>query len=182
MSGPDDLGALLSEYAPLEDADSHAVALGALDAGRPMWPRSEFEPGHFTASGFVMHPDGSGLLLIHHARLGRWLQPGGHIEPEDATIEQAARREVAEETGITALDRLGEGLLRIDAHDIPPRHDEPAHVHIDLGMAFRSTTDRIGPIAEVLDARWVPWTELDLIDTDDAVRLSARRLRLMADG
>lgn len=142
-----------------------------------MWPRTEFEPGHFTASGFVVHPDGGALLLIHHARLGKWLQPGGHIEADDATVEGSARREVAEETGIADLERIGEGLLRIDAHDIPPRHDEPAHVHIDLGIGFRAPTDRIGPIAEVLDARWVAWSDLDHVDTDDSVRLTAERMR-----
>ena len=58
--------------------------------------RDRFEPGHFTASGFVISPNRKALLLIHHRRLDRWLQPGGHIDSEDASPIAAAIREVAE--------------------------------------------------------------------------------------
>ncbi|MDX1745166.1 MAG: NUDIX domain-containing protein, partial [Halobacteriales archaeon] len=51
----------------------------------------------FTASGFVV--DGERVLLVDHARLGRWLQPGGHIEARETPVE-AAIREVREETGV----------------------------------------------------------------------------------
>jgi 8-oxo-dGTP pyrophosphatase MutT (NUDIX family) len=142
-----------------------------------MWPRSEFEPGHFTASGFVVSPDGDALLLIHHAKLGRWLQPGGHIEAYDATVEAAARREVSEETGIGELDIVGAALVRIDAHEIPARGSEPAHVHIDLGVGFRAVHHQIGPISEVIDARWVAFGDLESYDIDDALRAGAEAVR-----
>jgi 8-oxo-dGTP pyrophosphatase MutT (NUDIX family) len=115
--------------------------------------------------------------MIHHARLEKWLQPGGHIEPDDETLEAAARREVAEETGISELSRLGSGILRIHAHAIPPRADEPHHTHIDLALGFVSATFDIGPIDEVLDAAWVPFDELATFDTDDAAREAAAALR-----
>ncbi len=121
MTGPMDLDILVRAYVPSGDEASHSAALDALESGRQGWPRNEFSPGHFTASGFVGSPDGTSLLLIHHGRLHRWLQPGGHMEAGDATVEAAARREVAEETGIADLVRLGHGLLRIDAHPIPER-------------------------------------------------------------
>ena len=80
-----------------------AVIDRALDLARSSDPtdRDRFVPGHFTASGFVVSPDGSSLLLIHHRRLDRWLQPGGHIDPEDASPIAAAAREVTEETGVS---------------------------------------------------------------------------------
>lgn len=176
MSGPADLAAAVVAYQPSGDDPSHAAAMRALQAGRAMWPRNEFDPGHFTASGFVSSPDTRSLLLIHHGRLGRWLQPGGHIEVEDGSVEEAARREVAEETGIGDLDRIGDGIIRIDAHPIPARPDEPAHVHIDLGIGFIARTFHIGPLAEVLDAAWVPFADLAAFDTDDAVRRGADAL------
>lgn len=144
-----------------------------------MWPRDEFDPGHFTSSGFVASPDGRCLLLIHHGRLGRWLQPGGHIEPDDSTVETAARREVAEETGISDLAGVGSGLLRIHAHPIPPRAEEPSHTHIDLALGFIAEGFDIGPIDEVLDAAWVPFADLVSFDTDEAVREGADALRAL---
>jgi 8-oxo-dGTP pyrophosphatase MutT (NUDIX family) len=134
-----------------------------------MWLRSEFDPGHFTASGFVASPDGRSMLLIHHGRLDRWLQPGGHFEAGDRSVEHAARREVEEETGVIEMRRLGTGLVRIDAHPIPARTEEPAHTHIDLGIGFIAESEAIGPIDEVLEARWVPFDDLDGYGVDEAV-------------
>ncbi len=176
MSGPVDLERLVLGYMPHGDERSYRIAVDALASGRPMWPRSEFSPGHFTASGFVSDVAGTAVLLIHHTKLGRWLQPGGHIEPGDATVEAAIRREVAEETSLVGLERLGEGLLHIDAHPIPAHGAEPAHVHIDLTMGFRAVDDRIGSLEEVIDARWVSFDELDAVDSDGAVHRGAAAL------
>jgi 8-oxo-dGTP pyrophosphatase MutT (NUDIX family) len=154
---------------PLVATVSDVIAETLLDDPRPMWLRSVFDPGHFTASGFVASPDGGSLLLIEHRRLRRWLQPGGHFEPEDSSVDAAARREVLEETGLGDLVRLDERLLRIDAHPIPARGGEPAHTHVDLAIAYRSTSWSIGPCHEVEDARWVPFDDLVSYDTDAAV-------------
>ena len=174
--GPADLGALIRSHNPGDDAASHDVALGVLASGVGVWRRTHFEPGHFTASGFVMSPDQSSLMLIHHARLGRWLQPGGHFEESDSSVEAAIRREVAEETDITDMERIGSGLLRIDAHDIPPSDAEPGHVHIDVAIGFRAVSSRAAPANEVLDARWIPFDRLSGWDTDESVRAGARVL------
>lgn len=176
MAGPADLAALVRAYPWLPSDPSREIALASLDHDEPAWRRSIFKPGHFTASGFVASPDRSSLLLIHHPRHDRWLQPGGHIEQDDETVEHAAWREVEEETGIRDLERVGSGLLRVDAHDIPARADEPAHIHIDLAIGFVAASDAIGPVAEVLDAAWVPFEDLARFDTDEAVRSGARAL------
>lgn len=168
MSLTPDIKACVQRYQPAGDEAPHAIAVDALATGRDMSLRSEFEPGHFTASGFVASPDGLSLLVIHHAKLGRWLQPGGHMESYDTSVEEAARREVAEETGIATLSRVGRSLVRIDAHTIPAYGSEPRHIHIDLGVGFISRTAEIGPIDEVLDARWVPFDELAGIGLDAA--------------
>ena len=36
--------------------------------------------GHITASSWVLSPDGRRFLLVHHKKLGAWLQPGGHAD------------------------------------------------------------------------------------------------------
>ena len=116
------------------------------------------DPGHFTASGFVLSPDRGSVLLILHGKLNRWLQPGGHIESADASVEAAARREIAEETGLEAMTRAGTDLARIDAHQIPARGIEPEHVHIDLALGFIAQTVLLGPICEPIAGLRSPGT------------------------
>lgn len=178
MTGPVDLETLVRAYVPDGDEWTYALALEILATGRSLWQRSEFDPGHFTASGFVVSPDGSSLLLIHHTKLDRWLQPGGHMEAEDSTVAAAARREVLEETGVGDLHLLGTSLVRIDAHEIPERGREPAHVHIDLGVGFHATSTEIGPLDEVDDAAWVPFDALANYDADDALKRGAHAVML----
>ncbi|GMQ98294.1 MAG: hypothetical protein BMS9Abin17_0801 [Acidimicrobiia bacterium] len=180
--GPTDLELVVRSYPPDGDQLSHRVALDALESDRPMWPRSEFDPGHFTASGFVASPDGTAMLLILHGKLGRWLQPGGHVESGDDTVEDVVRREVSEETGVRDIERLGRSLLRIDAHTIPQHAAEPEHTHIDLGMGFHALDEKIGPLDEVIDARWVRFDELHRYAVDNAVLKGASMLRKMVEG
>src|SRR5258706_12466368 len=57
-------------------------------------------PGHITASAWIVNEDFSKVLLILHAKLGRWLQPGGHADG-DENVLSVASREAEEETGLT---------------------------------------------------------------------------------
>lgn len=67
---------------------------------------------HFCASAFIINPKTKKILLVKHSDYDKWLQPGGHIE-EDETPEEAAIREVYEETGIK-ITLLGERFPRED--------------------------------------------------------------------
>ena len=72
--------------------------------------REQFNPGHITCTGLVLHPERDAILLVHHHRLKRWLLPGGHVEPQDVEIWDTARREVEEETGAVLLGGRGPTL------------------------------------------------------------------------
>ena len=52
-----------------------------------------------SASAYIINPNTKKLLLVKHSDYNKWLQPGGHIE-DNETPEEAAVREVYEETGI----------------------------------------------------------------------------------
>ncbi|MEN8238906.1 MAG: NUDIX domain-containing protein [Actinomycetota bacterium] len=181
MPGSLDIAALVRSHVCDGDEASYRRAVELLESGQEAWNRSEFLPGHFTASGFVVSPDGESLLLIRHGKLDRWLQPGGHFEAIDASVEDAARREVLEETGVGSLTRVGSTLVRIDAHEIPARGEEPMHTHFDLGVGFQASSTAIGPLDEVLDARWVPFDDLESYDVDEALLGGARALQVMLD-
>lgn len=140
-----------------------------------------FVPGHVTASGFVTSPTLDSVALIHHRKLQRWLQPGGHLEPGDADLEAAARREVAEETGLLDLSCLG--LFDIDIHTFPARPGTPEHLHYDLRFAFRSETEQLSALDGVTDARWVPFGDLDEYGVDGSVaRPVAKLVGLLSSG
>ena len=130
--------------------------------------RRETLPGHVTTSAFVLSPDHRQVLLIDHATIGRWLQPGGHYEPA-ASFRESAARETIEETAVAGL-RLHpwhEGSDRpfvIDSHDVPgkPSRSERPHVHHDLQYLFVADADAplVAQLDEVHGARWF---ELDAL-------------------
>jgi len=103
---------------------------------------SEAEGRHFTVAVFVVH---EGKVLLHwHRKLGMWLPPGGHIE-RDELPDDAAVREVLEETGVE-VELVGE--RREDIEDPVQLHRPagvqledigPGHQHIDLIYFARST-------------------------------------------
>lgn len=168
--------ALLDAYLP-SPGDEAVIAEFAelLETERPA-ARAQFTPGHLTASGFVLSPDRSALLLIHHRRLRRWLQPGGHIDEGDPAPLAAARREVDEETGVADLTELVAGLIGLNRHPIPERHDEPAHHHFDLQFAFIASSWHLEQRVEVIEARWVPLGEVPALAGDAAVQRALMRL------
>lgn len=127
-------------------------------------------PGHITAGAILADHDGRVLHILHNTTQ-KWLLPGGHLEPSDRTLLQAAGRELAEETGIPphVVTPHGETPLHIDIHpiDANPAKDEPAHQHFDFRFLFRTTAD-IGELQteEVSDAAW---RDVDTI-SDDLLR------------
>lgn len=170
--------AFLDAYRPAdaaETADLEAMrALLARDAD--VFVRTHFAPGHFTASAFVVSPEGDALLLVKHPKLGRWLQPGGHVEPEDMDLAGAALREAREETGLRDLTPLGRGIFDVDVHVIPARKDEPEHRHFDVRFAFRAATRELRLEAGISDARWVPLHEVTAENSDASVARAAGKL------
>jgi ADP-ribose pyrophosphatase YjhB (NUDIX family) len=114
-----------------EEADRVAMLRLAQELAQPM---SRDEPSaHFTASAFVVDEDRMRTCLVEHVKLKRLLQPGGHVEPDDASLEEAALREAREETALeVALHPGAPRPFDLDIHEIPERPGEPAHFHLDV--------------------------------------------------
>lgn len=157
--------AYLAEHPDEEGALSPLVATLA-DTGDSVTSRKEFR-GHVTAGAALVRPDGR-VLTIEHRALRKWLLPGGHVEDSDATLVEAALRELAEETGISA-DRVKAASdlpLHVDVHSIPanPAKREPEHLHFDFRYLFRTTADRVDLQEEEVTA--YSWQFADMLTAE----------------
>ena len=174
------LRALLDAHIPADETEASHLEkmrhLARAETGDPC-ARDHFEPGHFTASSFVLSPDGTSVLLILHGKLHRWLQPGGHIDPEDLDVLAAAKREVAEEVGITELERVGAGLFDVDVHSIPARKQEPEHEHHDLRFLFRAVSLDAEAGSDAKAAKWVALSEVAHIESDQSVMRAVAKIK-----
>lgn len=122
-------------------------------------PRAFFRdhlPGHITASAWITDRAGKSALLTHHAKLDRWLQPGGHADGEENVVA-VSKREATEETGLASLELKRSGIFDLDIHTIPARAGFPEHLHYDIRFLFAA--DRREPLvvtAESKDLAWIP--------------------------
>ncbi len=140
--------------------------------------------GHLTGSALVVSAQADRVLLVHHRKLQRWLQPGGHADPGETTGEAVALREAVEETGIggLALHPRAPRPLDVDVHAIPAFGGEPAHAHLDLRyLVVAPDVSVVRPCAvETSDARWFGWDDLPALDLDRGlVRALAKARRLL---
>jgi 8-oxo-dGTP pyrophosphatase MutT (NUDIX family) len=131
-------------------------------------------PGHITASALVISPDRSRVLLTLHPKVGLWLQMGGHLEPGDASLRDAAAREAREESGIEGL-LLGDAPLRLDRHRVTCHGGSD---HLDVQYVAVAPADAVHVMSdESLDLAWFDVDALPDL-TDDALRnLLAAALR-----
>lgn len=128
-------------------------------------------PGHITGSSWIISNDGSKVLLVNHAALHKWLQPGGHADG-DENVLRVAIREANEETGLTKLTQVGNSFFDIDIHSIPARKDLsfPQHDHYDVRFLFQADEDDELKISdESTDLRWIPLSELQKFNDEPSI-------------
>lgn len=123
------------------------------------------------ASGVLI--EGGRVLLIKHEKLGVWIYPGGHVEP-DETPSEAVRREFLEETGLEVepvgrVAGVGSGeavdeVLPIAILREVVRYPSEVHIHYDLIFRVR----RVG--GEIRNGSWFNVSEIDKVNTYENVR------------
>jgi len=158
----------LNGHAPIDasERDSLRRIHALIDGDGNPFSREHYVPGHLTASGIVLNAERSRTLLIFHAKLQRWLQPGGHFEPGECDPSVTAAREVLEETGLsTRWPGERPWLLDVDVHDIPARKHEPLHGHFDLRMLLIASEGKLIP-RDVVEARWCRPEEFEALKLD----------------
>lgn len=160
-------------------------------AARPDAMTRASRPDHLTASTLVLSADGSSVLLTLHAKAQAWFQFGGHCEPGDATLADAALREAREESGLAGLI-LDPVPVQLSEHAVPFCGGPLTHAesggdpgrqvhHLDVRFVAVAPEGAAHAVSdESLDVRWWPADALPTQDEDmvELVALAKARLGL----
>ena len=128
-----------------------------------------------TVSAYIVYDDK--ILLMHHKKLGAWMQVGGHVELHEDT-DEAIAREIEEECGVEVtfvepIDHVtleGSKLLRLP-HFMNLHDYSPTHKHLDLAYVClaKSSACRLAP-EEAREIGWFGREEFDRLNLFDGVR------------
>lgn len=135
-----------------------------------------FMKRHFCASVFVVNPENKKILLVHHKKFNKWVQPGGHIEDNEIP-EETALREVYEETGVK-VKLIGERFPREDDYikplGIQKNRNIDGDIHIDIIYAAVpiNCIQTIPNFNENIDAKWFSREELETIDVFPDIKIT----------
>ena len=114
--------------------------------------------GHVTASAWILNQTQDKCLLLHHRKLDRWLQLGGHADG-DQNLRKVALKEASEESGLKSIQMLSNSIFDVDIHEIPANTEESAHLHYDVRFAFIAD-EHEGLVLNKREAKAVAWCGL----------------------
>lgn len=109
-----------------------------------------------SVGGIVIGDNGTIAMVRRRDGNGAWLFPKGHPEPGE-TDEEAARREIAEEAGLTDLELLDDLGTYERYHTLPDGRDDLTEMK-EIHMYLFAAVSHAGlvPTMEMEAARWVP--------------------------
>jgi 8-oxo-dGTP pyrophosphatase MutT (NUDIX family) len=168
----------------LKNYSGDAATLGRLtdfiQSNTSCFERSSLS-GHITASAWLVSGDGKRVLLTHHRKLNKWLQPGGHCDG-DHDVLRASLKEAREESGIEEWELVLDEVFDIDIHPIPARKSEPEHFHYDVRFLFRAGSSEDYEVSE--ESHDLAWVEIDRLsdytDEESMHRMNRKWQQLMA--
>ena len=166
-----ELAAAVAARTPIDEREARSIERFAVELERLERPYDEdADPVHVTGSAIVTGD--RGVVLHLHKRMGRWFQPGGHLDPGESPAD-AALREAVEETGLDLALADPATIVHVDAHDGPRGH---FHLDVRYAVAAASDADPSPPPGESPDCRWFTWDEAIAI-ADDGLVGALRSLR-----
>ena len=125
--------------------------------------------GHVTGSALVLDSNRQRVLLTHHRKLNKWLQPGGHADG-DSDVMNVGMREALEETGLAVIKPMTDKLLDVDIHLSPAHRDGPEHFHYDCRFLLGSGgSDTFTVSGESNDLAWVSMDRITDYTTDESI-------------
>jgi 8-oxo-dGTP pyrophosphatase MutT (NUDIX family) len=151
---------LICAYFPTDpDEQSYKERfLALLEERADCFGRTCFEPGHITASAWVLNHTKRQVLLMHHRKLDSWFQLGGHCDGNPDVL-QTAIKESQEESGILDIVSVFNTIFDLDIHLIPENKKEPAHYHYDIRFLLQVQEDI--PFVKNRESIALAWFGLD---------------------
>lgn len=141
--------------------------------------RDCFDDGHITGSAVLVDASASFMLMTLHAKLGRWLQLGGHADGNTDPLAVACR-EAQEESGLQVAPVLREPI-DLDIHAIPPHGSDPYHLHYDMRFLLVAARAPLAITDESLALKWVPLADVASATREDSIlRLADKARRHLA--
>lgn len=135
--------------------------------------RDCWDDGHITSSALILNEDRSAMLMTLHAKLGKWLQLGGHADGETDPLAVACR-EAREESGLV-VKPLSMDALDLDIYAFPAAGDDPPHYHYDVRFVLVAATAPLSLTRESLALKWVPFADLAAFTQEASIlRLAAK--------
>lgn len=162
------------------EADAHRDRILSFVEAHPDAAHRSCAEAHLTGSAVVVNAEGTKALLMLHAKVGLWLQMGGHADG-NTNLASVALREATEESGIEGLTiRLP--AIDVDAHQI--RHPrDGCHDHLDVRFLVTAPAGAVEQRnAESHELRWVTADELGSLTpaVDDITDWLVRRALKLA--
>ncbi|QYH35187.1 NUDIX hydrolase [Salinibacterium sp. M195] len=169
----------LTSLAALAASPAREGYLAFVTAGGADALQRDGGPEHVTASCFVFSPDFEQVLLCFHRKGQFWVQFGGHIEPQDASVADAALREAREESGISELTLRSAAIADLDRHEL--HGGFACAAHWDVGFVAIAAADvDFTASDESEDVRWFPTHTLPAEVPDNFPARIAAVLRAIA--
>ena len=138
----------LERYTPAnaQEAADRSMMLEALDTlPHPLERENRF--AHFSASGWIVNPSRSKVLMAWHNIYRTWAWTGGHADGESDLLS-VALREAREETGITDIAPLSRDIFSIEILPVFPHVRRGAFVsaHLHMNVTYLLEADDAQPL------------------------------------
>ena len=134
--------------------------------------------GHITGSAWIIDETKQYALLMHHQKLDRWFQPGGHADGETNILEVAIK-EATEETGLSTIKTLSNSIFDVDIHLIPENKKEAAHFHYDIRFLFEADKETALKInSESKELKWIKLAEIKNFNNSESMMRMVRKINL----
>jgi len=140
----------------------------------------KLETGHITGSAWLLNKQADKALLMHHAKLNIWVQPGGHADG-DSDILSVAIREAQEESGIKDIEAVDTNIFDIDIHLIPENSKEKSHYHYDIRFLLQAkNNEELCLNDEAKELKWVDQNEITILTNQQSIiRMYNKSLHMM---